>query len=127
MDYPARPINPRYAALLSPDPARVLFYPDRVIEIAIELAETDWDKLRRQTRTVFDVLMPPACMSAPFARPFTYFPATVTVDGRTLRNVGVRKKGFLGSLSEEKPALKLRLNKYLCEQNLLGRTSSHSQ
>jgi hypothetical protein len=105
------------------DPADVLFDDDRIIEISIELNETDWNTLRHQTRSVFDVLMPPACMSAPFARPFTYFPATVTVDGRLLTKVGVRKKGFLGSLSEEKPALKLRFNKYVCEQHLLGKTS----
>ena len=113
-------LNPRYRALLSPTPADTVFDSGRIIEIAINLDETDWDALRFQDRSVFDVLMPPSCMSAPFARPFTYFPCTVSIDGRIVRNVGVRKKGFLGSLSETKPALKLRFNKYVCEQHLLG-------
>ena len=113
-------INPRYRPLLSPTPADTLFDSSRIVEIAIKLDETDWDALRFQNRTVFDVLMPPSCMSAPFARPFTYFPCTVSIDGQAIRNVGVRKKGFLGSLSETRPALKLRFNKYVCEQHLLG-------
>jgi spore coat protein CotH len=113
-------INPRYRPLLSPTPGDTLFDSSRIVHIAIKLDETDWDTLRFQKRTVFDVLMPPSCMSAPFARPFTYFPCTVSVDGQAIRNVGVRKKGFLGSLSEIKPALKLRFNKYDCEQHLLG-------
>ena len=123
MDTKYHQINPRYRDLLAPTPADVLFDPNRIIEIVIEMSESNWDSLRHQTRTVLDVLMPPSCMSGPFPRPFTYFPANVTIDGHTLRNVGVRKKGFLGSLSEEKPAIKLRLNKYVCEQHLLGKKS----
>jgi hypothetical protein len=36
----------------------------------------------------------------------------VTIDGDTMENVGVRKKGFFGSLSEEKPSLKVKFSEY---------------
>jgi hypothetical protein len=94
-----------------PDGTEVLFPADRAIQVEITLAPEDWDELRSQTRTIFDVLGP-GCMEAPFESPFTYFPATVTVDGQTVANVGVRKKGFIGSLSTEKPSLKIKAHEY---------------
>ena len=50
---------------------------------------------------------------------FTWFEATVTVDGAAYAEAGVRKKGFFGSLSTEKPSLKLRFDKYV-DGRLLG-------
>ena len=44
----------------------------------------------------------------------------MTVDGETHADVGVRKKGFLGSQSDTKPALKLRFDKYVDGQSLGG-------
>ncbi len=102
-----------------PDPSALLFSPDRLIEVVIELDEADWEQLRGQDRSFFDILRGD-CLAEPFASPFTYFPATVTVDGINLDNVGVRKKGFLGSLSWEKPSLKIKLDKYVDGQRLRG-------
>jgi hypothetical protein len=101
------------------DGTDVLFPSDRAIQVEITLAPEDWDTLRSQTRTIFDVLGP-GCMEAPFESPFTYFPATVTVDGLAVENVGVRKKGFIGSLSEEKPSLKIKAHEYAPEQTFFG-------
>ena len=57
-------------------------------------------------------------LSRPFANIYTWFSGTVTVDGETYSNVGVRKKGFLGSQSDTKPSLKLRFDKYVDDQSL---------
>ena len=95
---------------------------DRVLEVSIEIAEEDWDTLRHQTRT-FDDLMAEIekyKLSRPFADIYDWFPATVTIDGETHTEVGVRKKGFLGSQSDTKPALKLRYDKYVDGQSLGG-------
>ena len=95
---------------------------DRVLEVSIEIAEEDWDTLRNQTRT-FDDLMAEIeryNLSRPFADIYDWFPATVTIDGETHTEVGVRKKGFLGSQSSTKPSLKLRYDKYVDGQNLGG-------
>ena len=87
--------------------AAPLFAPDHVVEVSIDLAPADWDALRSQTRTPEDLLDRPDCLGSPFPNPFTYFPATVTVDGELLEMVAVRKKGFIGSLDAGKPSLKI--------------------
>ena len=95
---------------------------DRVLEISIEIAEEDWDTLRHQTRTFEDLMaeIEKYGLSQPFADIYTWFPGKVTVDGETHTEVGVRKKGFLGSQSDTKPSLKLRFDKYVDGQTLGG-------
>ena len=100
------------------DPSAPYFDPDHIVEVEIELPSDDWDELRFQTRSVSELFG--TCLAEPFPDPFTYFPATVTVDGETLEDVGVRKKGFLGSLSTEKPSLKVKFNEYVSGQKLAG-------
>jgi len=92
--------------------AAPLFQPDHVLEISIDMAPADWDALRNQTRTEQDLFARPDCLGSPFPNPFTYFPATVTVDGELLDQVAVRKKGFIGSLSTDKPSLKISMEEY---------------
>lgn len=95
-----------------PDPTEAVFDPDRVLDIEIELAPEDWDELRKQTRSFFDILGS-SCLEEPPPRPFTYFPATLTIDDEVVGTVGLRKKGFFGSLSETKPSLKVKFNEYV--------------
>ena len=104
------------------DPSDAYFTLDRVLHIEIEIAPEDWDTLRHQTRTFEDVMaeIEKYSLSRPFANIYTWFSGTVTVDGETYSNVGVRKKGFLGSQSDTKPALKLRFDKYVDDQSLGG-------
>ena len=103
-------------------PSDAYFALDRVMDISIEIAGEDWDTLRHQTRTFADVIaeIEEYGLSRPFADIYTWFGATVTVDGETHADVGVRKKGFLGSQSDTKPALKLRFDKYVDGQSLGG-------
>lgn len=86
-----------------------LFSSDRVLDVQVTLAEEDWNELRNQTRTFWGALSEKR-KYAPVGSPFTYFDATVTLDGIEFANVGVRKKGFLGSLSDRRPSLKIKLN-----------------
>ena len=102
------------------DPAGPWFALDRVLDVSIEMEPGDWDRLRGQTRTLFDLLADADCLDAPADEIFTWFEAAVTVDGETHTRAGVRKKGFLGSLSEEKPALKVRFDKFVDGQLLGG-------
>ena len=101
-------------------PSDAYFALERVLAISIEIAGEDWDTLRHQTRTFADVIaeIEEYGLSRPFADIYTWFGATVTVDGETHADVGVRKKGFLGSQSDTKPALKLRYDKYVDGQSL---------
>ena len=104
------------------DPSDAYFALDRVMDISIEIEVEDWDTLRHQTRTIEDVVaeIEEHGLSRPFASIYTWFSATVTVDGETHTEVGVRKKGFVGSQSDTKPSLKLRFDKYVDGQALGG-------
>ena len=101
------------------DPTAALFAMDHLIDIDIEMDAADWDDLRTQTRSLFG-LLEGDCLAEPFPSPFTFFPATVMVDGTELSEVGVRKKGFLGSLNEVRPSLKIKFDEYVADQEYLG-------
>ncbi len=113
---------PEPADTAEADPSDAYFALDRVLDISIEIAVEDWDTLRHQTRTFEDVIaeIQEYGLSRPFAGIYSWFGATVTVDGETHADVGVRKKGFLGSQSDTKPSLKLRFDKYVDDQSLGG-------
>lgn len=98
------------------DKSETLFPHDRVIEVQITLTSADWDALRNQQPG------PPeaTCSGPPGVDAYTYFPATITVDGVTVANVGLRKKGNLGSLSTTRPGLKVKVNEYVKGQRLAG-------
>ena len=104
------------------NPSDAYFALDRVLDIGIEIAPEDWDTLRHQTRTFDDLIaeIEEYGLSQPFADIYDWFSGTVTVDGETYADVGVRKKGFIGSQSDTKPALKLRFDKYVDGQTLGG-------
>ena len=111
--------SPTASPMPTPD-SGAYFVLDRVLDIEIEIAPEDWDTLRHQTRTFEDVMaeIEEYGLSRPFANIYTWFSGAVTVDGETYSNVGVRKKGFLGSHSDTKPSLKLRFDKYVDDQSL---------
>ena len=106
------------------DPSDAYFAMERVLEVSIEIDPEDWDTLRHQTRTFEDLMaeIEKYQLSRPFASIYDWFSATVTIDGETHTEVGVRKKGFLGSQSDTKPSLKLRYDKYVDGQSLGGVT-----
>ena len=111
------------------DASDAFFAMERVLDVSIEIAPEDWDTLRHQTRTFEDLMaeIEKYNLSQPFADIYDWFSATVTLsvdgvttDGETYTEVGVRKKGFLGSQSDTKPSLKLRFDKYVDGQSLGG-------
>ena len=95
------------------------FNPERLVQIEITMDAEDWDKLCRQTRQFMEALGQERRTSTP-PTPFTYFPAQIRVDGVSFEKVGVRKKGFIGSLDEVRPSLKIRFNKYDKHQRFSG-------
>ena len=86
-----------------------IFPTDRVLDVQITVAEDDWDTIRYQTRDFFSALHENRKVAPPEA-PYTYVDASVTIDGVAFPNVGLRKKGFLGSLSTTRPSFKIKLN-----------------
>ncbi len=99
------------------DPTEAVYDPTHVVQVDIELPAADWDAMRLQSRPLSTLFG--NCLAQPFPDPFTYFSGTVTIDGQRLTQVGVRKKGFLGSLDAVKPSIKLKFDEYV-EQRFVG-------
>jgi hypothetical protein len=100
-----------------------LFPRDRAVRIELEVAPADWDALRRQTRSLETTLARESCLEENFDSPFTYFPARARIDGVEHPEIGLRKRGFLGSLSELTPSLKLKLDHLRDGAAHLGRST----
>lgn len=96
------------------------FDPDRVLKVAIEMDPEDWDALRNQTRSFLSELSGD-CMAGPHDSPYTYFHASITMDGESLPDVGIRKKGFIGSQSTTKPGFRINLDEYVLGAELFGK------
>lgn len=56
----------------------------------------------------------------PDDKPFTYFKADIMVDGVAIPSVGIRKKGFYGSLDEVRPSLKIKFDEYTEQEPIQG-------
>ncbi len=56
--------------------------------------------------------------SEPYPSRYTYFSADIDVDGWQAQNVGVRKKGFIGSTvgAEDRPSLKVKTDEFVNDQ-----------
>ena len=80
-----------------------LFAPNKLVYIEIRMAPVDWEFVRTDKRNYS------------WKRA-----ANVTVNGTVLENVGIRKKGFIGSVDSSKPGLKLKFDKYVEEQMVFG-------
>jgi hypothetical protein len=94
-----------------------LFRPDHILEVGITLAPADWAALRAQR---LEGNTEATCGAQPTEQPYTYFSGEITIDGVTVSNVGVRKKGNLGSLSSARPSMKVKANEYVGGQKISG-------
>ena len=101
------------------DPTAALYDPIRLINVDIELPDASWETLRTQTRDLF-TLLAGDCTNQPFPSPFTEFEGSVTVDFRPLPRTTLKKKGFIGSLSNTRPSLKLKFDSFIVDQNVSG-------
>jgi spore coat protein H len=91
-----------------------LFPMDRAIDVKVTLPEADFEVLRREGRSMNDLLI--NCPQTAFS--YSQHRADVEIAGVNVASVGVAKKGFLGSLSVYKPSLRLELDAYAEDQEL---------
>ena len=89
------------------DKSKAVYDPGRLLKIEFQIEERAWTELCGQTRNLV------AAISSPRpATPFQYFRAKMSIDGKHVAEVGIRKKGFLGSLNSTRPSLKINIDKY---------------
>ena len=65
-----------------------------------------WDRLRYQYRDITQERQP----GEAFKDNYTYLPALVSINGKSIGPVGLRKKGLIGSSSTQRPSLKIKFN-----------------
>ncbi len=86
-----------------------LFPVDRVLEINITLSDEDWDTIRFQRRNIRSEFAAKR-QYEPIKAPYTYVKAKLEIDGVEFADIGLRKKGFIGSQSSSRPSLKVKLD-----------------
>jgi spore coat protein CotH len=91
-----------------------LFAPNHLIQVEVKMAPEDWQTLRISHRVTGEDF------SKIVEKPYEYYPADVVIDGREIKSVGIRKKGFFGSAISTRPSLKLKLDKYVDDQSFGG-------
>jgi len=65
-------------------------------------------------------LITPRKSGKPRPNPYHYFKGDVTVGGKLFKNVGLRKKGLLGSVNAQRPSIKINFDKFGTEQEFEG-------
>lgn len=86
-----------------------LFPTDRVLKVEIDVDLEDWDSIRYVTRDIRTELGAER-QFGPVESPYKYVKADVTIDGVKFKDVGLRKKGFIGSQSTSRPSFKIKLD-----------------
>ena len=99
-----------------------IFPTDRIIDVQITVPKPDWDTIRYQSRD-FMTALGASRQFKPMESPYTYVEASVSIDGVVFPKVGLRKKGFIGSLSHTRPSLKIKLNHIDKEGGIEGLTN----
>ena len=99
-----------------------LFPHDQVLDVQITIDSKDWDSIRHQSRNFFEALNE-SRQHAPIDHPYTYVEASVLIDGVEFPQVGIRKKGFLGSQNSTRPSIKVKLNHVDKEGQIDGLTN----
>jgi spore coat protein H len=87
------------------------FDPDVVTRVDLTMAPEDFDSLRGESESFVSVLGGD-CMESPVSGSYTTFGADISWDGEALSNIGIRKKGLIGSQSTSKPSFSINLDEF---------------
>ena len=102
----------------------VSFDTDHMLCIKVTMDPHDFELLSKETRfdgagNSFEEIW--SDCSQPWPSTYNWYRADIEIDGVSLSEVGIRKKGFVGSQYSPVPALKIKIDKYVKNQ-LLGDT-----
>ena len=98
------------------DSAEELFALDNFLEVKIQINPLLWDRLRYQYRDITKERNPGEAFKSNYA----YLPARVSINDEDLGEVGLRKKGLIGSSSTQRPSLKIKFNHSKKRRKYLG-------
>lgn len=92
-----------------------LFDANQILDVQVDIAPENWKLLCNEQRSFVHALGRELPES-----PFTNFKADLTLNGVRIPNVGIRKKGFLGSLDTVRPSLKIDFSEYEKQEPIDG-------
>ena len=92
--------------------AAPLFASQKILRVDIHLDPEDWMALRTSHR-----IAEPGRIAED---PYKYYKADVDIDGVRIPAVGVRKKGFFGSVVSTRPSIKIRFDRWEKKQDFYG-------
>ena len=95
------------------------FEVDRLLEVKVTMPAKDWKRMRYEHHDLFG-LTTPRKSGKPRPNPYHYFKGDVTISGKLFKNVGLRKKGLLGSVNAQRPSIKINFDKFGTEQEFKG-------
>lgn len=84
------------------DPAW-LYRSEHLLDVELTVDPADWDRLRREGRSINQSFS--GCKNTSFE--YSIVPARARIDGEPVGVFALRKKGYLGSISQVKPSLRL--------------------
>lgn len=112
-------------SLMTFEDGYVSFSNDHILCIEIEMEPAEFEIMRRETRfgpstldkdgntviaTFFEYL--PQC-DVPWPDHYNWYSANMRIDGQQMDQVGIRKKGFLGSVFSVAPSIKLKTDYFV--------------
>lgn len=95
--------------------AKDLLTPERVVEIQLSIDPADWQELCQQSPNGAAFFGGDTSISN-----YTWFKADLTIDGKTIPEIAVRKKGFFGSNDSQRPSLKIKFDEYVDQKPIKG-------
>ncbi len=95
-----------------------LYAPENLIKVEITVAPKDWDKLRFSWRG--EAMEEKDGKWVATKSDYEYVSGEVTINSVKVGKVGLRKKGYFGSLSAQRPSLKLKFDEYVKGQQFVG-------
>jgi spore coat protein CotH len=114
------PCSPNVSEGIDPT-AGVSFDSNHIVCIKVTMDPHDLELLSKETRfdgtgNSFQQIWPDC--SRPWPSTYNWYRADIEIDGVNLQEVGIRKKGFVGSQYSPVPALKIKTDKYVKDQFL---------
>ncbi|MDC0316504.1 CotH kinase family protein [Verrucomicrobia bacterium] len=97
-----------------------LFRINQLIEIDVKMLPADWEKLRKESDRNNGSMSRIFGGGASIGKRFNLYKADISVDGNKIKSVGIRTKGFIGSLNPERPSLKIKFNEYVDQSPVQG-------
>ena len=93
------------------------FNADHILCIHLSMDPSDFEHMREESRfgpttekwaTLWGgVVLQSIKCDAPYPSQFNWYSGNISIDGLNISNVGIRKKGFLGSIFSEAPSIKI--------------------